>query len=221
MNLSEYPRYNNNKMSETIFSKINLSCSLDAATINHTLNCILNTCCQLSKDRGYTHVNVYEPHQACIQQSPVIKANNDNGEEFLIFWHNEDRVGIKFIRQIDELQTKNQRNVLLVSLEGPTAFSKKECDSRPWLQLLTYKELYFNVSHHNLVPPHRKLTNEEKVDLRKRFSLSDADPNKVELPKMLVTDAISKYYKYERGDFIEITRTAGTLESVKTYRVVI
>jgi DNA-directed RNA polymerases I, II, and III subunit RPABC1 len=202
---------------EDIFNKINSSCTYDTGDVSNTMKAILRTCREIVFDRGYTNISTYDPYHGCMQSSPVIKANDGNGCELFVYWHNEERIGIKFIRQLDELQTKTGRNVILLSVEGPTAFSKKECDCRNWLQMLLYKELYINITKHSLVPKHRKLALDEIPELKSRYSLSESMQ---ELPKLPVSDPICKYYKFDRGNVVEIERTVGALEKGKYYRIV-
>lgn len=204
---------------DDIFHKINSSCTLNTGDIETTVSSILATCRDLVYDRGYRNITTYDPYHGCTQNSPVIKANDGNGNEVFVYWHNEERVGIKFIRQLDEIHLKNnkKRTVVLLSIDGPTAFSKKECDIRNWIQLLLYKELYVNITKHSMVPPHRKLQDEEIEDLKKRYGLST---DMQELPKMSINDPVSKYYKYDRGSVVEIKRSVGTLEETKYYRLV-
>lgn len=76
------------------------------------------------------------------------------------------------------------------------------------------KEL--DISKHELVPKHELLTEEEKAEVMKRFSITPR-----QLPRMLDTDPMSKKLGAKAGDVIKITRKSETAGEAEYYRVVI
>lgn len=74
-------------------------------------------------------------------------------------------------------------------------------------ELFLSKYLMFNLIEHRLVPLHQKLSEKEKIDLFKVLLFKPEYNPLDKLPKMLKTDAICKYYNWEIGDVIKITRT--------------
>ena len=65
--------------------------------------------------------------------------------------------------------------------------------------------LQFNPTKHELVPIHELAPEEEQKDLRKG-----------ELPMLLSHDPMVRFYGYEKGDIVKITRKSGII----CYRVV-
>ncbi|KMZ70843.1 DNA-directed RNA polymerase V subunit 5A, partial [Zostera marina] len=61
-------------------------------------------------------------------------------------------------------------------------------------------ELLVNITRHNLMPKHEILTAEEKKEFMKKYSVVDR-----QIPRMLETDAIARYYGIEKGRVIKVT----------------
>ena len=76
------------------------------------------------------------------------------------------------------------------------------------IELFNILELQIDITEHELVPKHEKTTKEEKEELEKKY--------KGKLPIILHTDVISRYYFFQRGDYIRITRKDGNV----VYRIV-
>ncbi len=73
-----------------------------------------------------------------------------------------------------------------------------------------------NVSLHNLVPTHEKLSDSEKEKGLKALSIEAK-----QLPKILEEDAAIIHLKVKDGDLIKITRDSKTAGVAIYYRVVI
>lgn len=173
----------------------------------------LTTCIEMLKDRGYVHI------QACQTVDEITQNMVDAryivcgaGEETIqVFFHNEDRVGVKQLRAWVEGSMADK--IIIVSLEGPTAFTRKEAEqSYDKVQFFTFRELCVNIMHHMLVPKHEKVC---EADVPYRLSASRA-----ELPILATSDKVAQYFAYEPGDIIRITRTAGVQEPIYFYRIV-
>lgn len=128
-------------------------------------------------------------------------------------FHNEDRIGVKPIRGWFESDTPV--HVIAVSLEGPTAFAKRECElSNQHVEFFTFRDLSVNITKHALVPKHERLSAESVAQLP-----YDSKKHKT-LPVLYTTDRVAQYYNYQPGDVIRITRTAGTQEPTHFFRLV-
>jgi DNA-directed RNA polymerase subunit H (RpoH/RPB5) len=73
-----------------------------------------------------------------------------------------------------------------------------------------------DVSKHQLVPKHTKLSDEEKEQLFQRYNLSELN-----LPKVLKTDSAVKSLNVKPGDVIKIDRDSITAGKSSYYRVVV
>jgi len=74
----------------------------------------------------------------------------------------------------------------------------------------------FDIMKHVLVPEHKKISEDEKKDLLKKYNLSLSN-----LPMILLSDAAIQGLKPEVGDVIRIKRKSPTTISSYFYRVVV
>lgn len=69
------------------------------------------------------------------------------------------------------------------------------------LQYFQIKELLFNPTKHQYVPPHRKLSKDESTKIMDKYLVK-----KLQLPIILHTDVIAKWLGLKQGDIVEIIR---------------
>lgn len=187
---------------------------------NVILERILKTSIEMLKDRGYTVNNdcrtLGDVKYKIQEGDPIFfgdKIGEDSDESVVVFYHNEDRVGVKHLRHWNEKYAQNK--IIIVSLEGPTAFTKKEADhNHPNTQFFLFKSLCVNITRHELVPKHEKLGADQKNQMTRKVSSME------EWPKLYTNDVIAQYYDYKPGDLIRITRTIGYPEPIYYYRLV-
>ena len=77
------------------------------------------------------------------------------------------------------------------------------------IQVRTCKELQINITKHKWVPQHIKLEQEEINLLMEQYSLK----SKNQLPILLQSDAIARYFNYKPGDVIKIPTSNGSLNT--------
>jgi DNA-directed RNA polymerase subunit H (RpoH/RPB5) len=77
------------------------------------------------------------------------------------------------------------------------------------VELFLFSELQYDITKHNLFAPHVKVVDEKLSDYRK--------DNAKNLPKLLQTDIVCRYYFFKRGDMIKINRRDGTM----VYKIVV
>lgn len=172
----------------------------------------LRTTIEMLQDRGYNSI------QACQSIDEIVENMTENrcivcgnGRRTIqVFFHNEDRVGVKQLRSW--VETTQADGVIIVSLEGPTAFTRREAEQNyPHVQFFSFRELCVNITKHVLVPKHEKVSIDDLP-----FELSK---NCYEVPSLYSTDRVAQYYAFQTGDIIRITRTAGVQEPVFYYRI--
>tara|TARA_B100001093_G_scaffold518375_1_gene602954 strand:+ start:1332 stop:1952 length:621 start_codon:yes stop_codon:yes gene_type:complete len=115
-------------------------------------------------------------------------------------------------------EIKNIELILILKSKPNNSILKLQKDkSYGDIQIYWCKQLQFNVTKHELVPKHRKISETEENKIMNRYSLT----SKHQLPVLLKDDIISKYYNFKSGDIIEITETKTSQNSnYKFYRCV-
>ena len=193
------------------------------------------TCLEIAQDRGYILDDAYSDIQ--IPDFKHMLSNNSSNIDIICNnnVHNSSSVlYIKFILgsrikpstikeiydDICENKNESEEIELIIVLKGKPNNSilklqKEKAYSN--IQIFWCKQLQFNVTKHEFVPTHRKLSNEEADNILKLYSIV----NKFQLPILLRDDIVSKYYNYKHGDIIEITNTLTSQNSnYKFYRCV-
>ena len=102
---------------------------------------------------------------------------------------------------------------LIVYKDSATPIAKKVVDDSQEIriELFNEDELQYNLTKHYLVPDH-KLIYKSKTKKCEEFKKKYTD----KFPTLLKTDPVSRFYGYEKGDIIQITRK----DSYVTYRIV-
>uniref|UniRef100_A0A453KAH7 RNA polymerase subunit H/Rpb5 C-terminal domain-containing protein n=1 Tax=Aegilops tauschii subsp. strangulata TaxID=200361 RepID=A0A453KAH7_AEGTS len=76
-------------------------------------------------------------------------------------------------------------------------------------------ELLVNISTHALKPKHEVLTAEEKARLLKKYNVQDS-----QLPRMLETDPVARYYGLGKGTVLKVTYDSELTGNHVTYRCI-
>lgn len=76
-------------------------------------------------------------------------------------------------------------------------------------------ELLVDITEHELVPKHEKMSETQKQELLARYKLKES-----QLPRLLAEDPISRFYGLQRNDVVRITRPSETAGRYITYRIV-
>jgi DNA-directed RNA polymerase I, II, and III subunit RPABC1 len=141
-------------------------------------------------------------------------------DRIFVFFASDPNVGVKPIRTYQERMTEQKmRRAILVVQESVTPFAKKELASiapQFVIEVFTERELLFNKTHSDLVPPHTLLTKAEKEQL-----LADWKVKEAQLPRINQSDPIARYYGYRRGQVCKIVRRSETAGRYVTYRITI
>ncbi|QHO04746.1 hypothetical protein S245_072121 [Arachis hypogaea] len=119
----------------------------------------------------------------------------------------------------DQIPDKGKLNGLLVIVQSKmTSYAKKELmESYPSkVEIFEITDLLVNMAKHLLQPKYEVLTADEKQALLMKHNLEEK-----QLPLMLKTEAIARYYGWEKGQVVKITHTGGLIHSLVTYRCVV
>lgn len=198
---------------EALLQKIGQLNNTANADYHRVLEGVLRNTIDMLKDRGYNVTNdcrtVGDISYKMEEGDHILSGDASDGTSTIVFFHNEERVGVKQLRVWNEKFAGSF--IVIVSLEGPTAFTKREADHHyKNTQFFTFRQLCVNITRHALVPKHERCADKVPYQVG----------NKDEWPKLYTNDPIAQYYNYKEGDLIRITRTIGYPEPVYFYRLV-
>jgi DNA-directed RNA polymerase I, II, and III subunit RPABC1 len=102
---------------------------------------------------------------------------------------------------------------LIVYKDTVTPIAKKVVEESKdiIIELFNVEELQYNITKHYLVPKHELLFKKKSKECE-QFKKKYSD----KFPIILKSDPVSRFYGYEKGDIIKITRNNGYI----TYRIV-
>jgi DNA-directed RNA polymerase subunit H (RpoH/RPB5) len=165
-----------------------------------TLKRVIGTCKEMLRDRGCETVSCED---YSLEVRPVVTGRG--GRDIDVYIHSEEKVGVKFARAV--VEASQGREVVLVSIDGPTPFTRKECDPRK-IQFMLMKDLVYNKTHHELVPKHEVVPLPDGVE-------------RDQMPRLLESDAIAQYYAWDVGTVVRTWRVCGGCEPTAYFRVVV
>jgi len=132
---------------------------------------------------------------------------NDDGSRLYVYYADitdKKKLGVEtiedFIRGLDE---KKARNGIIITSKPLTTESKKKIQNLLTYNIYTFTEdeMSYDPTEHYLTPEHVALSADEQ-----REFLMKNDLNIDQLPIILNTDMISRYYGFKTGQIIKINR---------------
>lgn len=163
-------------------------------------------------DRGYMidyfHFDTEEKEEE--EYEPFCIRGRKGNDVILCFLSNEEKLNIQGIKdRISVMNREGSKKCIIVYRNSVTSSAKKSLETLEYdFELFALYELQLNITKHRLVPRHTLVTESEREELERGY--------KGKLPFLLHTDAISRYYAFQRGDYVRITRKNGTI----IYRIV-
>lgn len=126
----------------------------------------------------------------------------------------KDLVNLKGV--IDEEYGTKDMTVIVVVQDKPTPQIAKELQNDEYknYEVFLMKNLMINITHHDIVPKHILLSQEEADKVLSMFQAK-----KQQLPRMLTTDPVAKYYGMKLGDVCKIIRQSPMTGESNYYRV--
>ena len=164
---------------------------------------------ELLRDRGYTISDKYNKLSE-IDMNYLI--NNDsldmigeksNGEKIFVKFINMIRIKVSYLQTIiDEIRkTYTNTTIVFITKSKPSSIIKKiESRGTNNVQVFYLKRLQVNPISHSLVPLHIKISNEDTEKVLIKYNLL----TKGQLPVLLQSDAVARYYNFKKDDVIKI-----------------
>ena len=188
---------------------------------------VYRTVNKLLKNRGYQDVSQENKNFEDRDSLTILthKINNPDDKIF-VFFPTDEKVGVKPIRKYMKLMEEEDvyRSIVVV-IDSVTSFAKNEINrsqiienedgKKIKIECFNEKELYIDITEHELVPKHILLTPEEKKELLDELKIREN-----QLPKIkLKTDPVARYYGLSKGDVIKIIRPSETSGEYINYRI--
>ena len=129
----------------------------------------------------------------------------------------EPSVGVKTMKSfVIHIQEKNYQTGIFIYQTNVTPSALKLVPSIPPATIETFHEasLVVNITHHELVPKHIKLSEDEKKELLKRYRLKES-----QLPRIQRADPVALYLGLKRGEVVKIIRKSETSGRYASYRI--
>ena len=145
----------------------------------------------------------------------ILVKHKVTGSTLQIFYFDDGKIGINHLKSIVN-NLNDIKHVLIIHEDIITSFGKQFIISQSDIHFETFlsKELVNNITKHDLVPRHVCLTNDYKEKFIKDFKIKEKN-----LPRILKSDPIVRYYGCNVGTLIKIYRYDDSINSI-TYRIV-
>lgn len=158
---------------------------------------------EMMSDRGFTDWKEIDP-------LVLICSNTTNQDKIMIYTSKTEKFNIEGVKYaVYQLQQHRLKHAIVIYQNIITSSAKKAMEHMQdyVLEMFEKKELQFNPTRHRLYCPHIKI--EKNSDEVPKDQVGN-------LPVLLRTDVVAKYFHFHRGDIIRIQRHNGSL----AYRVV-
>eukprot|EP00252_Welwitschia_mirabilis_P013138 TRINITY_DN29018_c0_g1_i1.p1 TRINITY_DN29018_c0_g1~~TRINITY_DN29018_c0_g1_i1.p1 ORF type:complete len:218 (+),score=24.09 TRINITY_DN29018_c0_g1_i1:213-866(+) len=130
-----------------------------------------------------------------------------------------EKVGIRDVRfYLQSMRSDNLQHAILIVPGIITAQAKKalhEDSSRFRIEIFEDADLFMNITKHVLIPKHEILTEKGKNKLLKQYSVKEH-----QLPRMLESDPLARYYGLKRGKIMKLTYAGDVTGHYEQYRII-
>lgn len=145
---------------------------------------------------------------------------DDTSSKIMICFPDESRITVPIIASIaQKMHTGLIKRTIMIGKGNITPSAKQaivEVQSHFIIEFFEEKELLVNITEHELVPKHIVMNDIEKQALLKRYRVKES-----QLPKIQVTDPVSRYFGLSKGQVVKIIRTSETAGRYITYRLAV
>lgn len=157
--------------------------------------------------------------QMCFQAQPTAETLEKFPElgSLWVEFCDESSVGIKTMRNFCiHITEKNFSTGLFIYQNSITPSANKLIPtvSPSVIEIFQESDLIVNITHHELVPKHLKLSKDEKKELLERYRLKES-----QLPRIQREDPVARYLGLKRGEVVKIVRRSETSGRYASYRI--
>ena len=140
-----------------------------------------------------------------------IKATKSDGQTVYAFFSHTPKFNVESIQEyITIMNNLKIKHGIIIFKDTITPIAKKIVKNiiDMSIELFNSKDMQYNITKHRLVPIHVSLPLKESEEFKTTYG--------TQIPKILTTDPISKFYAFKQGEIIKITRKNGVI----AYRIV-
>ncbi|XP_010443508.1 PREDICTED: DNA-directed RNA polymerase subunit 5-like protein 1 [Camelina sativa] len=194
---------------------------------------VRRTVLQMLRDRGYTiedsDLNLKREEfvqRFCKTTNKVNKealfvaANKgpNPADKIYVFYPEGPKVGVPIIKKEVALKMRDDkvpRGIIVVpmAITGPARLAVLELNKILTIEVFEEAELVTNITEHKLINKYYVLDDQAKKELLKKYTVQDT-----QLPRILITDPLARYYGLKRGQVVKIKRSDVTSLDYYTYR---
>ena len=160
------------------------------------------------------------------KQQDMLLENTNTGEKTYVKYHINSGLRPQNIYDIiDDLyhleqMLKTDDVLIIIAKEPPNdtlinLLTQIYADDKTYVTILGISQLQFNVLSHEMVPKHRKITNEEIVEFKKKYNITKNS----EIPTISRFDPVAKAISLRPDDICHITRPSRTAITGDYYRL--
>lgn len=165
------------------------------------------------------NTNVYQTVQEMLSQRGYLIDEEDDkvilahkqDHKLCVFFNSSSKLNCDKIEEyIQILKQAEIDHSIIVYKESVTSMAKKIIDQMNdfTMELFHEKDMMFNITKHRLVPEHVSLTEKDTQEFKQQFG--------TQIPVLLRTDPVCRFYNFQKGDIIKVTRQG----SYVSYRIV-
>lgn len=188
---------------------------------------IRKTVLEMLNDRGFTIDNqldiTFEEFTSMYNNNNInIYINDENLGQIYIYFHNEPKSITKsdlkslVSNLIKEYEDDELKLIILLKEKGNGSILKElNKDSYKNVEIFMNKNMMFNITHHEYVPKHIILNQEESEIILDKYNTT-----RNKLPKILKSDPVVKYYGMKHDQICKIIRKSPEVGEYVYYRIV-
>ncbi|XP_010453016.1 PREDICTED: DNA-directed RNA polymerase subunit 5-like protein 1 [Camelina sativa] len=195
---------------------------------------VRRTVLQMLRDRGYTiedsDLNLKREefvqrfckttNNKVNKEALFVSANKgpNPADKIYVFYPEGPKVGVPIIKKEVALKMRDDkvpRGIIVVpmAITGPARLAVLELNKILTIEVFEEAELVTNITEHKLINKYYVLDDQAKKELLKKYTVQDT-----QLPRILITDPLARYYGLKRGQVVKIKRSDVTSLDYYTYR---
>lgn len=167
---------------------------------------VYKTCIEMLDQRGYSTIDHNDD-----DTSSLFMATNSDDNKISVIFIGDIKLTVQHIRQyLGEMDLINCPHCIIIYGNSVTPAARKfahDNDDKK-VELFSESELMYNITKHNYVPKHTRLSSNEAKEFKDRYGTG--------FPCLYFTDPVARFYDFSRGDVIEIE----DLDEIIKYRIV-